>query len=92
VKRGVDTFNKHPHWDEATDAFNKEFEGRQIEVDGEFTGLRPARKLLSISSECNRNADIQQLRGLRKKALKRTRNEDIEGEKTCEQSYKTRST
>jgi hypothetical protein len=92
VKRGFDTFNKHPHWNEVTDVFNKEFEGRQIEVDGEFTEPRSARKPLSISSECNRNADIQQLRGLRKKALKRTRNEDIEGEKTCEQSYKTRST
>jgi len=75
VKRGVDTFNKHPHWDEATDAFNKEFEGRQIKVDGEFTEPRSARKPLSISSECNRNADIQKLRGLGKKALKRARNE-----------------
>ena len=92
MERSVDTFNKHPHWDKVTDAFNREFEGRQIEVEGEFTEPRSARKLLSISSECNRNADIQQLRGLGKKALKRTRNEDIEGGKTCEQSYKTRST
>lgn len=78
VKRGVDTFNKRPHWDEVTDAFNSEFEGRQIEVDGGFTEPRAARGFLSISSVCNRDPDMQRLRGLDRAASRQAEEEKDE--------------